>query len=121
MKNHLARQSLVAWWAAALLHFKCLGQAAVVGHRNFHADIRNAGGQHLGRVGCSNQDVIQISQNHHQVLPGGGHAIRTTPMLLRSKNYRLLLNLLKMWHLHWSMIIKSKVKVCCPFTERSPL
>ena len=90
MKNHLARQSLVSRWAAALLHFECLGQAAVVGHRNLHADIRNAGGQHLGRVGCSNQDVIQISQDHHQVLAGGGHAIRTSPMLLREEKLPLI-------------------------------
>lgn len=85
MKTYLARESLVSRWAAALLHLEGLGQAAVVGHRNFHADIRNAGGPHLSGVGCSNQDVIQISQNHHQVLSGGGHAIRTTPVFLRNK------------------------------------
>lgn len=82
MKNYLARESLVSRWAAALLHLEGLCQAAVVRHGNFHADIEDAGGPHLGGVGCSNQDVIQICQNHHQVLSGGGHAIRTTPVFL---------------------------------------
>lgn len=86
-KNYLARESLVPRWAAALLHLQGLGQATVVGHRNFHADVGNAGGAHLGGVGCSNQDIIQIGQNHHQVLTGGGHAIRTAPVFLRMQRF----------------------------------
>lgn len=85
MNHYLARESLVCRWAAALLHLEGLCQATVVRHRNFHADIKDAGGPHLSGVGCSNQDVIQISQNHHQVLSGGGHAIRTTPVILKNK------------------------------------
>lgn len=85
MSSYLAGESLVSRWAAALLHLEGLRQAAVVRHRNFHADIKDAGGPHLGGVGCSNQDVIQISQDHHQVLSGGRHAIRTTPVFLRDR------------------------------------
>lgn len=82
MNNYLARESLVSRRAAALLHLEGLRQAAVVRHRNFHADVIDTGGPHLSGVGRSNKDVIQISQNHHQVLTGGGHAIRTTPVFL---------------------------------------
>lgn len=84
----LAGESLVCRWASALLHLEGLCQAAVVGHSNFHADVRDAGGAHLCGVGCSNQDVIEISQNHHQVLSSGNHAIRSTPIFLvgRKKN-----------------------------------
>lgn len=82
---YLAGKSLVPWGASALLHLQCLGQAAVVGHRHLHADVRNAGGAHLGGVGRSNQDVVQIRQNHHQVLAGGGHAVRTAPVFLRDQ------------------------------------
>lgn len=85
MSHYLAGESLVSRWAATLLHLESLCQAAVVGHRNLHADIKDTGGAHLRGVGCSDQDVIQISQNHHQVLSGGRHAIRTPPVFLQNK------------------------------------
>lgn len=95
--HYLARESLVSRWAAALLHLEGLSQATVVRHRNFHADIKDAGGPHLSGVGCSNQDVIQISQDHHQVLSGGGHAIGTTPIFLinEMKAYRWIWGIFK--------------------------
>ena len=85
MNNYLAGESLVSGRAAALLHLEGLRQAAVVGHRHLHADVVDAGGPHLGGVGRSDQDVVQIGQDHHQVLSGGGHAIRTTPEFLGNK------------------------------------
>ena len=83
--NYLAGQPLVSRWAAALLHLQRLGQAAVVGHSHFHVDLRDAGGSHLGGVRRSDEDVIQIGQNHHQVLAGGRHAIRTMPVFLEAE------------------------------------
>ena len=79
---YLAGQPLVSRWAAALLHLVGLIQTAVVRHRDLHADVIDTGGPHLSGVGCPDQDVIQISQNHHQVLSGGGHAIWATPVFL---------------------------------------
>lgn len=80
--NHLARESLVSRWAATLLHLQGLCQAAVVGHGDFHVDFGDAGGPHLGGVRRSDENVIQIRQNHHQVLTGCRHAIGTTPVFL---------------------------------------
>ncbi len=78
----MAREALVSRRAAALLHLQGLCQAAVVRNCDFHADVEDAGGPHLSGIGCSNQDVIQISQNHHQVLSCGRHAVRTAPVFL---------------------------------------
>lgn len=82
MINYLARESLVSRWAATLLYLEGLCQAAVVGHSDSHVDIRDTGRSHLSGVGSSDKDIIQISQNHHQVLTGCGHAIGTTPVFL---------------------------------------
>lgn len=61
MSRYLTGESLVSGGAAALLHLHGLRQAAVVGNRNLHADVKDAGGAHLSGVGCSDQDVVQIS------------------------------------------------------------
>lgn len=63
--NYLAGESLVPRGAAALFHLQGLCEAAVVGHGDFHADVRDAGRAHVSRVRSSNQDVVQIGQNHH--------------------------------------------------------
>lgn len=85
MMNYLAGESLVSRWAATLLHFQGLSQAAVVGHSHLHADIRDAGGAHLAGVGRTDEDVIKIGQNHHQVLARRRHAVGPAPVFLQKK------------------------------------
>lgn len=85
MNEYLTGESLVSRRAAALFDLEGLCQSAVVGHCHLHADIRYAGGTHLGGIRSPDQDVIQVGQNHHQVLPGGRHAVRTMPVSLQRK------------------------------------
>lgn len=88
MEKHLAGESLVSRRAAALLHLKGPSQAAVVWYCHFHADFGDTRRAHLGGVGCSDQDVIQVGQDHQQVFTCGGHAVRTTPVLLHGAKSR---------------------------------
>lgn len=85
---YLAGEALVSRWAATLLHLKGLSIAAVVGHGDFHTDVRNTGGPHLSGVRSSDQDIIQVSQNHHQVLAGGRHTIGAMPVFLTNEKTR---------------------------------
>lgn len=93
--SYLTGESLVPRWAAALLHLQGLRQAAVVGHRCLQADVRDTGGAHLSGVGRSDQNVVQISQNHHQVLSSGGHPVRAVPVLLQSVSVSLRTKLME--------------------------
>lgn len=110
MMNYLARESLVSRWATTLLYLEGLGKATVVGHCDFHADIRDTGGSHISGVGCTDKDIIQISQNHHQVLTGCRHAIRTTPVFLRNSTTVAIL------------MQQEKMSICLPSSRyiRSP-
>lgn len=82
MGDYLAGQALVPRRAPALLHLQRRAQTAVAGHRHLHADVRNAGGAHVGGVGRPDEDVVQVGQDHHQVLAGGRHAIGAAPVFL---------------------------------------
>lgn len=79
---YLAGQTDVAWGAAALLHFEGPGSAGGPGLGDLQADCADAGRQRHGGECGPDQELIQVSQCHQEVLACGWLPIGTAPEFL---------------------------------------
>lgn len=79
---HLAGEPVVAGGAAAFLHLGGRGEAGLGGHSGVHGHVGDAGRGRAGRVGGSDEELVQVGQSHQQMLPRRRLPIRPLPVLL---------------------------------------
>lgn len=83
--GHLAGEPVVAGGAAAFLHFGGWGEAGLGGHSSVHGHVGDAGCGHAGRVGGSDEELVQVGQSHQEMLPRCRLPIRPLPVLLQAE------------------------------------
>lgn len=70
------RSTKITWWADTLLNFKCKTIWGITVYCNFPGDISKASRALMSDMSGSDQESVQISQNHEEILTGGGSSVK---------------------------------------------
>lgn len=73
---------MVSGGTATFLHLGGWGQAGLGGHGRVHGHVSDGGHGRAGGVGGSDEDLVQVSQCHQQVLPRRLLPVWPLPVLL---------------------------------------